>query len=405
MIEAANDNWGLPDENGVCARYGTKARESRVRRAFGVRPDVDTLLGETRELVIALLRRDATSALAKTVFSLAGNSRHVAIDAVAYLLTHGWIETAERRHRSDWELTKFRWLEPDALRAALLLETRADRLSRRNDLLSRAPTNEALRGLHDSLASLPDATLARRAVITAGLDRWTLDQRSGTRVNFALFATGDTKAVTASDWTWLERHIGLEELGISQHTPALALRGPICLTFQGGTLDLRVVPDMISLSPETIASVISGHGIHEGWLLIENRTSFEDVARRMGHRFITVWMPGFVPDWWLTALNHLVSAIGGSAFIAADPDPAGIEIALRASTPWKQHWVPWAMSADDLADVGEGKRLSDDDLKRLARLETFGLPEPLAELASALRSSGRKGEQESLDLVARLVKN
>jgi hypothetical protein len=402
MTQAADTEWGQPDNDGVCSRYASPARLARIRRANDSRRHVDTLLGNERTLVKTLLVRAGSSVRAKTLFSKAGNARHVAIDAVDFLLHQGWIEVSEKRRGSIWELVEIRWIEPDDLRLALGVETKAARASRRATLLEGVPVDERVAILHSSLSALSDTTLARRSRLVAALDRWCLDQRTGTRVQFSLFAFGDTKSFMASDWTWLERHVGLEGLGISQHTPTIVLRAPVALASERGVLDLRAVPDMISLSPDTLRAVERVEGAHGGWLLIENRTSFEDVARRLGDRFIVVWMPGFVPDWWLEALQHLVTLGGGRAYIAADPDPAGIEIALRASRPWEDNWEPWAMSADDLARTGVGRALTTDDISRLSRLENVSLDATLAGLASALRERGRKGEQEALDLPSRL---
>jgi len=402
METAADLDWGPPDQDGVRSRYTNKSRTGRVRRAGFATSYVGTLLGEERTLVLALLARGGLCVRSKTVFALAGNLRHVAIDAVNFLLRNGWAEVSERRPRSDWQLLELRWIDPEGLRSALGLETKAAHASRRADLLRGVPTNEKLLRLHESLSGLGGSTLPRRSALVAALEAWSLDQRSGTRVQFALFATGNTKAITASDWIWVEKHVRLEEVGISQHTPSLVIRGPIILGLDGGTLDLRAVPDLISLTPDTITAVRTVKGIHRGWLLVENRTSFEDVARRMGDTFVVVWMPGFVADWWLSAMRHLVALSGGPAYIAADPDPAGIEIALRASTPWKTDWQPWAMSAEDLERAGQGKPLTADDVDRVQRIKGLALPETLAALMRAIERSGRKAEQESLDLPALL---
>ncbi|QWT20007.1 hypothetical protein KPL74_19935 [Bacillus sp. NP157] len=402
MDPAADTSWGLPDQHGVRARYGSTSRLTRMRRAMDVRRHVDTLLGEERALVIRLLGRGGTSVKAKTLFAEAGNARHVAIDAVELLLQHGWVELSEKRRGSQWELITLRWLDGEALRSALGLVTLAARSSWRQAALGQQPADERLHPLHASLALLGDKPLERRTSIVRELENWCRDQRTGTRVQFALFALGDTKAITSADWTWIERHVDPETLGISRHTPTLLLRGPIQLSGEAGTIDLRAVPDVIALSPATLAGVHTIVGVHDAWLLVENRTSFEDVARRLGNRYTVVWMPGYVPDWWLSAMRALASLLPARAYIAADPDPAGIEIALRASAPWASDWQPWAMDAKALQLAGEGRPLTEDDRSRLARLANSPLPLTLAMFVRTLQDAGKKAEQEALDLPALL---
>lgn len=169
--------------------------------------------------------------------------------------------------------------------------------------------------------------------------------------------------------------------------------------FEHGELDMGAVPDMIGLSPATLLAATRVESGATAWLLVENRTSVEIVARKVGHRYIVLWMPGFVPDWWLDVTRHLASKLGIPALIAADPDPAGIDIALRASIACHGRWQPWAMSAAALAASGTVKALNEYDRERLDDLVATDLPPALAGVAAALVETGRKGEQEALTLV------
>lgn len=401
MAKAADRPWGPPDDDGIRARYASASRLARVRRAANGKRSVATLLGKERSLVIDLLRSDSGSVKGKTLYAKAGNDRHVADDAAHYLLVQGWVELSEKRRGSVWHVVAMHWLAADDLRDALNLPRRDAESSRRADALASPPHDSRLAELHASLRPLATRTLVRRATLVAKLDAWCADERSGSRNTFAQFALDDSHGMTAADWQWLSRHVDLDDLGISRHTPALWLRGPLRLHFgDDRRLDLAAVPDMIALSPPTLAAIetIEGHPL--GWLLVENRTSFEDTARKVGDRYAVVWMPGYVPDWWLDAMQRVVSLAPAPALVAADPDPAGIAIAIRAAVPFGSNWKPLAMSPAALAATGRGKPLSDHDRSFLAACDRAVIHPDLAALADAIEDRQRKGEQEALDIAS-----
>lgn len=401
MSKAADRPWGPPDDDGVRARYGSASRLTRVRRADDGKRSVATLLGKERSLVVDLLRSDSGTVKGKTLYGKAGNDRHVADDAAHYLLVQGWVELSERRRGSMWHIAAMRWLAADDLRDALKLPRRDAESSRRTEALASPPRDSRLTDLHASLRTLATRTLVRRATLVAKLDAWCADERNGSRNTFAQFALDDSHGMTAADWQWLTRHVDLDDLGIARHTPALWLRGPLCLHFGGGRqLELAAVPDMIALSPSTLAAIERIEGQPLGWLLVENRTSFEDTARKVGDRYAVVWMPGYVPDWWLGAMQRLVSLAPAQALIAADPDPAGIAIAIRAAAPFRSNWKPAAMSPAALAATGRGKPLNDSDRNLLATYERAAIHPVLAALADAIEQRQRKGEQEALDIAS-----
>lgn len=349
-------------------------------------------------MVIELLKGSGASVKGKKLFELAGNARSEAIDTAEYLLREGWIELSEERKGSTWFITMLHWIDADALREALGLPRRDTIAGDRQRALSITPSDERLADLHASLQALSTQTLIRRSGLISKLDQWCAAERSGSRNTFSQMALDDTHAMNTSDWKWMEQHVDLESLGIYRHTPALWLRGPTRLRLEAGILDLATVPDMVGLSPQTVSAIQEIDSTAEAWLLVENRTSFEEVARSVGDKFIVIWMPGYVPDWWLQAMEHLVRLYPKPAFIAADPDPAGIEIALRASKPWDDAWTPWGMSPKALALTGKGKPLTENDRGRLSLLDSASLHPTLRALAASLIERQRKGEQEALDL-------
>lgn len=231
-----------------------------------------------------------------------------------------------------------------------------------------------------------------------GLDEWLAGGHHGTRRQFALFARGDTKKVTDTEWDWLDDMLGLETLGIETHTPGLWLRAPLRLHTADGVLDLRAVPDAIALTPATLMAAVEAEGTLECWRVVENRTSFEQAARAHGAHDGVIWLPGFAPSWWVQMVRCLLRLAPAPLRIACDPDPAGIRIALTVATLWREHALdcqPWRMDASDLLALPRRRPLNDYDRAELVRLSALDLSPPWARLLAALPDHG-KGEQEGL---------
>ena len=393
--------WGDPDARGIRARFD-KHRTKRFR--YSEKRDSISLTKwptEWRGLVAAWLRLAASSVTQQSLFRAAGNARHLAYDVLEGLLENGWIELEERFARGMWTPYRVVWISADDLREVLGIPRRDTVAKARLEALSAGPGDSRLTGLHASLEGRPSKVVLARTALLASLGEWWDSERTGTRQQFSHFARGDTKLISQSEWDWLSAHISLDEAGISRHTPVIYLRAPFGLITESGRIDLTAVPDLVGLSPATVRAVKAIDGLACRWLLVENRTSFEDIARRAGDGDAVVWLPGFAPDWWLEAMAHLLSLFPREALIAADPDPAGIDIALRAGALWRGNWRPWGMSPETLRSIGKTKELNDYDRQRLAiQLASSELPAPLRALANCLLDSNRKGEQEALDLMS-----
>jgi len=137
------------------------------------------------------------------------------------------------------------------------------------------------------------------------------------------------------------------------------------------------------------------------WRLVENRTSFEQVVRSLPPDEGVIWLPGFPPGWWQTAVGRLLQLAPAPAAIACDPDPAGIRIALTAGRCWSElglEWQSWCMSADLLQNLDARKPLTATDRELLAGLMQRQLPAELAQLSEWMLFSGEKGEQEGYRL-------
>lgn len=399
--------WSAPDARGIrtCARKGRSLLDARrLSRSDGPprSEPVATWPADWRRLLAAWLASPAPKRQWDTLLKQAGNARYVAArDLLTVLLETGWIELHERRERNQWHPIALEWRDADGLREALGLPRRDHLAASRAALLDAPPADERLIALHAGLSALPAAQALRRGELLAALERWLEDAREGTRRDFALFARGDTKAIAETEWRWLEGALDLERLGIARHQPALWLRAPLRLRRGSAGLDLRAVPDLIGLSPATVAGIEAADGEIGAWRVVENRTSVERVACRCGDRDGVLWVPGFAPEWWLRAFERLLRLAPAPVRVACDPDPAGIEIALGVGASCEAlgiAWTPWRMDAAALAALPRRKPLTDHDRDRLRLLLARPLPPTLAELAHAMLELGQKGEQEGLDL-------
>ena len=118
--------------------------------------------------------------------------------------------------------------------------------------------------------------------------------------------------------------IDLAEFGIERHTPLLLIAAPLTLTLTHGQLDLAASPDFAALTPATMQAVTATSGTVSRWQLVENRTSFERVAKKREPDVGVIWLPGYPPSWWRTAVGQLLDLAPAPARIACDPDPAGM---------------------------------------------------------------------------------
>lgn len=404
-----SETWAGPDTLGICTLdldVGaiSTLRGRRLRRAFSDAVFQDSLhtLGswptEWRELLVDWIKASSSKRKWDTLLITAGNRRiqlaHELLDA---LLRGGWVEVEERRQSGRWQPVWVSFLEPSALRRHLGL---ADK-----DALAESLRAEATQPLHDirlanaqqSLSLFPPQFALRRLTLLRALDGWLAGQRFGTRRDFSLFARGTTKAVSTSDWEWLDRHLDLAELGIEKHIPTIWMRGPVLLLRENLALDLRLVDDCIGLTPDTLSNLTGIEGRIGCWRILENRTSFERVARRHGGEDFVVWLPGFAPLWWLEGVAQLLALHPASALIACDPDPAGIEIALQVAQIWDKaglSWQPWGMDVATVSNLPNCRPLAETDKEQLQRLLQKPLPVGLHALADWMLIQSRKGEQE-----------
>lgn len=399
--------WSQRDSDGIrtCmldVGAVSTLRGRRKRRAESVNRDATGLWPtHWRDLVRDWVRQGGNRRTWDTLLKKAGGHRvHDAWLLLEELLKAGLVELEEVRKQGRWQPLWVDFTEVELLRELCGLTNR-DTLRRIRAEQEIEPFHSAiLAPLAASLAQMPVERAVRRHAILAALDIWISEGRSGTRRDFALVAAGDTKGLSPAEWDWLEEGVsGLEEVGISRHTPAVWLRAPLTLVSVKGKLDLRSVPDCIGITPETLKQVTGSDGCVNKWLIVENRTVFERLARGVADNSGVIWVPGFAPTWWKDAVIAVFRLCPAAACISCDPDPAGIQIALdigRSLTENGFAWAPWHMDVTTLSSLPQKKRLTEDDRQRLEGLLTSKAPEILRELAEYMLATGEKGEQEGI---------
>lgn len=367
-------------------------------KSFRTASQLELLPSEWRDLLARWVKRGGKSRW-DTLLKDAGTVHLTLAETLReWLINKGWAIVIEERKHGDW------WPASLELRDLPLLR----RILGLGDKEQDALHWQTLRGqLHSSctadifpaLSALDELPLHRalaRCDLVLALQRWQDVQRSGTRRDFALLARNDTKGISESEWSWLEQALDLAEFRIERHTPLLLLGTSLSLIMPNGQLNLASCADFAALTPSTLQSILRIDGYVSRWQLIENRTSFERVARRRKPDTGVIWLPGFPPGWWCNAIRKLLELAPAPAYIACDPDPAGISIALKAAELWQERhidWQPWKMSACDLAGLRVRKPLSEADRIQLAAL-IQPLPAQFAELAEWMLEHGEKGEQE-----------
>jgi hypothetical protein len=407
-MSSLGEEWSTPDADGVRTRVlPTRAKSTlrgrRVRRAERVdTATCDAWPQDYRDLLRVWLTHGTARMRFATLVKLVGHARHeVARQLLAELLRTGWVEIEEHRVGGTWNAAWVQFVDADGLRPIAGLSDRTSslrELERSKAHTLHAPTLAAIRSDIERLR-VPLAT--RRMKLLIALDRWIGERRFGTRRDFALYVTGDTKGIPDSDWTWLKGELDLEDdHGIRRHIPHALMRAPWRL-HGAGLIDLRAVPDSIGLSPRTLAAVERIEGDIKCWCIIENRTLFDRVTEVYGDRNAVLWVPGNPPLWWKQAIASLLTRCPAPARIACDPDPAGIQIAGAVGDLWQQAgqpWASWGMSAESLQSLPVHRALTDQDDVILEGLRTVELHADLARAVDWMRARRLKGEQEGLTL-------
>lgn len=356
---------------------------------------------EWRALLTQWLRGGAAQRRIPTLLRGLDGPQLAAAQALLDALLHGgWIELEETHARGGiWQPRQLRFRDADSLREALGLARRDQQLATQQDIATRRFDSPAAALLHAALLEQAVSLRPRRIDLVEAVERWDSDDRSGTRRDFELLARGATKSLTTAEWEWLQQSLDLDALRIGGHTPGLWLRARCRLRYADGLLDLGVLTEPLALTPDTLRALLAVEHAPHRWQVVENRTSFERLARSASTETAVLWVPGHPPGWWRRAVGHLLDLAPAPAEIACDPDPAGIAIACETGALWTAHgldWSPLGMDPSSLDRLPATQPLTDWDRALLARLGDRPLPAQLAALRDALLARGIKGEQEGL---------
>jgi hypothetical protein len=354
-----------------------------------------------RELLVRWLRGSSeTRRLPGLLRGLDGPQLGAAQALIEALLHSGWIALDETHAGGGvWQPRQLRFRDPDALREALGLPRRDRQAATQQDIAARRFSGLTASLLHASLLGQPVSLWPRRIDLVDAVERWDCEARAGTRRDFELLARGATKSLTAAEWGWLQHTLDLDTLQIGGHTPGLWLRATCRLRMANGEVDLGALSEPLALTPDTLHAVLSIQLPPARWQVVENRTSFERLARSAPTDTGVLWVPGHPPGWWRAAVTDLLDHAAAPAEIACDPDPAGIAIACEVGALWGARglrWSPLGMDRASLDRLPATQPLSDWDRQLLGRLADAGLPCSLEELRRALLARGIKGEQEGL---------
>ncbi|MDE2593706.1 MAG: hypothetical protein KGL57_05670 [Burkholderiales bacterium] len=358
------------------------------------------------DLLRVWAKSDSTTRSWLPLLGLAGPCQIEASEQLAeQLLQCGWLSIKERREKGAWQRQSITWMDLPELKVLLGISSKADRQSQREALLSdlrdwsqtHPVLESAVQALHEAKTMKLD-DLAQRISLLQSLMQWQLEQRIGTRRDFALEAGDGTKALTSSMWSWLDEYVDLPALGINRFMPQIWLAGPLQLTWSDKpTCDLSAL-HCVGLSAQDMVKLTQVKAPSQYWL-IENRASFERQAAQCSGDVALIWLPGRPPNSWMTAISALLDLAPRPALISADPDPAGVEIALTASTIWQSRALPWQahlMGAETLQVARKVSPLGAGyDRAVLTRLlQRTDLPVVLKDLCDYMRIHGVKAEQE-----------
>ncbi|HET8744696.1 MAG TPA: hypothetical protein VFM98_03755 [Ramlibacter sp.] len=399
-------------------------RGERDRCTSGAVPETAPLLGpEDQELLRRWLRADNPRRSRASLLKDAGRDGIERAESLCErLLREGWIVRRERLAGGSWQWQWITWRDLDRLKRLLGVGSARQREEERSGLLEQfrswlahwaeatagpAPDPDLLDEMRAALQQLGEEralkleTLRTRLELLEALAQWCAAGRRELRRDFALWARGSTKAMGAGDWRWLASAFDLERLGIASFAPVLWLAGEVSLHWgerrlDAGALHCVGVPMRDARRIERLSC--PGGGLRGYWL-IENRASFERQAEALPAGELALWVPGRPSAEWLESVAHLLRLAPAPAAISADADPAGVDIACTVAAIWRQQglsWSPRRMGVAEWQATSQRWPLNAHDLALLQRLlQDVGLHPELRALCEAMRSEGRKAEQES----------
>lgn len=364
------------------------------------------LLGVSeRDLLRSWAKSDAPTRRWPALLAMAGVTGIEAAERLAEsLCERGWLAFKESFVKGSWRVESIVWTDLGALKTLLGLDTRTERQSRRarqlRELADWVVEHPDLQAAVESLvdaAALTAERLGERFALLRAVAAWRSEGRNGTRRDFALEARDGTKSLTETEWRWLDEHVDLPAFGIEGFTPLIWLAGATTLSWPGRVVDVHGL-QFVGLVAADLARVERA-AVPERYWLIENRASFERQATRLEPGVLLVWLPGRPSIAWCDAMRALLAVAPAPARISADPDPAGVEIAMTAASLWAARglaWEAWRMGVEELSASRRQRPLdAEHDPRVLSRLaERVDLPDALVALCDHMRRHSVKAEQE-----------
>ncbi|MGB3275190.1 MAG: hypothetical protein WBA82_03270 [Castellaniella sp.] len=395
-----------------------KSRTRRERRADAPVPQTLPLLDPHQ---LGLLRRwvrsDAARRTYGTLIKEAGPSGIERAEALCTcLLQEGWIIRCEQLTGGTWQWDALIWRDLLRLQTLLGVAGPGQKAETRQALIDQAqgwlrswsasatePDPDLLDELEQATDQLADDRgpldrLTRRLDVLRALAAWHDAGASGTRRDFALRAADGTKALSAADWRWLESGFDLERLRIARFALMAWIAGDVTLYWPAGQALPLAHLHCIGL-PLTDLLRMDAAQAPQRWWLIENRASFERQALSLEPGTALLWMPGRPPLAWRQAIRHLLRLAPAPAWISADADPSGVDIACSVGELWQSlslAWEPHRMGVTEWTATAQTWPLNTHDRRLLDNLLARAeLPVGLRALCKAMQNDGRKAEQEA----------
>ncbi|EJM96389.1 DUF2399 domain-containing protein [Herbaspirillum sp. YR522] len=380
-------------------------------------PDQLPLLDAEQHALLARWARGEARTRSRTTLLKQAQGAGVSIERAEQLcdrlLNEGWISRRVKLPASSRMWDAITWRDLPRLQRLLGIASAGERGQARQQRIAGALAwldgwcatsvdPDLLDELSTGRASLEQDRLLRpesldiRLALIKGIATWHDHGQQGLRRNFALHALGSTKALRAADWRWLESIFDLERLGIARFAEVAWLAGDIALSWQRRTIEAAPL-HCLGLPLEDVQRVDAMRA-PQRWWLIENRASFEQQARQVPPGVALLWMPGRPSRAWMATLSHLLAMAPAPAWISADADPAGVDIACAVGARWEQAglaWEPHLMGLPQWQATSQQWPLNDHDRRLLVTLLARpGLAPSLRALCEAMQREGRKAEQE-----------
>ncbi|HZW12388.1 MAG TPA: toll/interleukin-1 receptor domain-containing protein [Noviherbaspirillum sp.] len=201
---------------------------------------LSTIRGAQRALLKKWLKDDVKRRTWDTLLKLAikkcAEDERIKRVEVAETLTKALVACGaaileERLEHTIWKPVALTWCDYEQLCAALELPTST---TKRNDFTIAWEAAQHVgwetSALADAYHALPNATANTRQAkleLLLKLNDWIHDKKSGTRLEFAIYAREHTKQITPTEWAWLEKVTNLSECGIEHHSPLLCFSGEV----------------------------------------------------------------------------------------------------------------------------------------------------------------------------------